>query len=212
MRLVLASLLAAAAVPALAQTPPPAPPPAAATPAAATAPPPGAATPAQPAPAAPAPPPAPTDPTAIALISTLEKVCIPAVDGGNLKQLARADGYRQSSDSYVLHGRGFTFTILPPGSNPTQCHIDLVHPVDPQAPAAQLVVALHNWAAIARGWTVYRNDKNVTGDEELTTRSWEHDDTGAHEAIVITTYRHANGAPMRGNSDTSTVIYSKARS
>jgi hypothetical protein len=213
MRLVLASLIAAAAVPALAQTPPPATPPAAAPPPAATssAPPPAAAEPAAP-PAPPPPPAPPTDPAAIALLGTLESVCIPAVDGGNLDKLARSDGFRKSGDTWILHGHGFTFTILPPGSNPTQCHVDLVHPVDVEAPARPMVVALHNWAAVARGWTVYRNDKNVDGNEELTTRSWEHDDAGAHEAIVITTYRHANDAPMRGGSDTSTLIYSKAKS
>ena len=70
------------------------------------------------------------------------------------------------------------------------------------------MVALHNWAAVERGWSLYRNDKNVAGNQELTTRSWEHDETGKHEALVITTYRHADGSPMQHSNDTSTVIYS----
>jgi hypothetical protein len=229
MRLVAASLIAAvsAAPLAFAQTPAPAAPPPSAAPAA---PPPAAAPAAQapaapavaapaptppPAPAAPpappAPPPPPTDPTAIGIIGTLQTVCIPAVEGGNFDRLAKSDGYHKSGDNYVLHGRGFTLTLIAPGSNPTQCHIEVVSPVYPEAPAAAIVVALHNWAAVERGWTLYRNDKNAEGLQELTTRSWEHDDPGKHEAMFITTYRNANGTPTKGGADTSTLVYSETK-
>ena len=145
MRLLLASLIAAVGVAplALAQTTsagrarsaaaaaPATTPPPAATPPAATLPP-AAATPAPEAPPAPPPPPAPpTDPAAIAMIGTLQSVCVPALAGGDLAKLAKAGGYHKSGENYVLHGRGFQFTILAPGSNPDQCHIDIVHPVDP---------------------------------------------------------------------------------
>ncbi|HEV7158291.1 MAG TPA: hypothetical protein VGN38_08050 [Caulobacteraceae bacterium] len=214
MRLAVASLIVTvcAAPLARAQTAP-----AAATPPAASAPAPSA-IPAQGAPPAaqppapatpPAPPPPPTDPTAIAIIDTLQSICIPAVEGGNLDRLARSNGYRKSSDNYVLKGRGFQLTLYPSGSNPTQCHIDVVSPVYPEAPAAAIVVALHNWAAVERGWTLYRNDKSVDSGQQLTTRSWEHDDPGKHEAMFITTYRRPDGAPMKGSADTSTLVYSE---
>jgi hypothetical protein len=205
MRLMLASLVAAvgAAPLALAQTAPPAP---SAVPPATSAPAPVVPAPPPPAPAQPPAP--PTDPAAIALLSTLQSVCQPALTGGDLAKLAKAAGYRKSGENYVLSGRGFKFTLEAPGSNPDQCHIDMVHPVDPVAPAAPIVVALHDWAAVARGWSLYRNDKNVTAGEELTTRSWEHDENGRHEALVITTFRHPDGSPMQRSSDTSTVIYS----
>jgi hypothetical protein len=229
MRLLLASLILAAAPMAFAQpAPAPAPtaPPAAQTgpPAAAQAPAPPAAqapapaaqapAPAQAAPAAPAPPappPAPTDPVAMDLIDTVQNVCVPAVQGASLDRVAKAHGYRKSGDNYVLKGRGFQFTLYAPGSNPGQCRVDLVHPVYPEAPAAPLVVALHNWAAVSRDWTLYRNDKSIQGDQELTTRSWEHDDQGKHEAMFITTYRRADGSPMRGGVDTSTMVYSETK-
>ena len=192
--------------------PPATPPASTATPAAET---PPATPPVPAAPPAPPPPPAPpTDPTAIALLSTLQSVCIPAVEGGNLDQLARSDGYRKTDGDYVLKGRGrpYEFTILAPGSNPTQCHVDMVHPIYPEAPAAALVVALHNWASVERGWSLYRNDKNVaSNNQELTTRSWEHDDPGKHEALVIVTFRHADGTPMKRDADTSTMIYSETK-
>ena len=145
------------------------------------------------------------------MLDTLQNVCVPAVEGGNLDKLAKADGYRRSGDNYVLNRKDFKFTLLAPGSNPTQCHVDLVHPIDPVAPAAPIVVALHNWAAVERGWDLYRNDKNVEGSQQLTTRSWEHDDPGKHEAMFITTYRHPDGSPMNRSSDTSTMVYSETK-
>ena len=222
MRLALVSLIAvaSAAAPAFAQMESPSgspsqpmpmgPPPAAA----ASAPP--AATPAtsapgksQAAPTPPPPPPAPpTDPTAVALLNTLQTVCIPAANGGDLAKLAKAAGFKTNQDSFVLKRPGYQFTILPPGSNPNQCHIDIVHPIDPDFPGKPVVEALHNWAVFGNGWSLYRNDKSVSGNQELTTRSWEHDDGPKHEALVIITFRHADGTPSQRLADTSAVIYS----
>jgi hypothetical protein len=160
--------------------------------------------------APPAPPAAPTDPAAIAIIAAIDSVCVRAVDGGDLNKLTKAAGFHKSGDTgYVMKGKGFQITILPPGSNPSQCHLDIIHPVYTEGTAAPIVVALNNWAGVTRGYSLYRNDKSPAGSpEELTTRSWEHDDGPKHEALVITTFRKADGSPAKGNADTSTVIYS----
>ena len=228
MRLALASLIVlggfaqAASAQDAPSTPPaaaPAPMAAPATPvtAAPTAPAPATPTPATPAPAPaeatpaapPVRPPPPTDPVAIAVLSTLDTVCVPAVEGGDLNKLTKTAGYRKSSDgSYVMKGKGFQLTIEPPGSNPNQCHLDVVHPVYQEGTAAPIVVALNTWAGFDRGYSLYRNDKSPAGSpQELTTRSWEHDDGPKHEALVITTFRKADGSPAKGGADTSTVIY-----
>ena len=125
------------------------------------------------------------------MTNTLDNVCIPAVNGGNLASLAKSAGFRTNNDNFVLKHPGYQFTILAPGSNPNQCHVDVVHPIDPEAPGKPIVVALHNWAVFGRGWSLYRNDKSVSGNQELTTRSWEHDSGGKHEALVIITFRKA---------------------
>ena len=164
-------------------------------------------------PAAPPPPPAPpTDPAAIAVLDTVQTVCVPAIEGGNLDKIAKSKGFRKGDNGYSRSGPGFKLTILPPGSNPSQCHIDMVTAVTPEGPAAPIIVALHNWAAVEGGWTLDQNRKSVEGNQELTTRSWEHDDPGKHEAMFITTYRHADGSPMNGRSDTSTLVYSETKS
>ncbi len=171
---------------------------------------PSAPAPAAPAPETPPPPPAPpTDPVAIELLDTLQNICVPAVAGGNMAALTKSAGYRKSGDNFVYKGKGFQLTVESPGSNPSQCHVDIVHPADPAAPAQPMVIALHNWAAIERDYSLYRNDKNVNGSVEYTTRSWEHTADGKHQALVLTTMRKADGSPARGASDTSEMIFSE---
>ncbi len=165
---------------------------------------------AAPEPPPPAPPGPPTDPTAIKLLSTLDQICIPAVEGGNLDKLAKSGGFRKNSDgNYVNKGAGFQLTLLAFGSNPDTCHVDIIAPVDPQAPARPLVVALHNWATSGHGFSLYRNDKNTQTGQEITTRSWELTDGGKYKALVLTTYRKADGTPAMGNRETSTMLYSE---
>jgi hypothetical protein len=141
----------------------------------------------------------------------LETVCIPAANGQNLASLAKAAGYRKAGDNFVLKQPGYQFTILPQGSNPTQCHVDIVHPVDPESPGKPLVIALHNWAVLDHSWTLYRNDKNVSGPSEFTTRSWENNAADKSEGLVLTTIRKADGSPTQHNADTSEMIYSATK-
>ncbi|MGI8841860.1 MAG: hypothetical protein ACR2F8_13935, partial [Caulobacteraceae bacterium] len=154
-----------------------------------------------------APPAPPTDPTAIGVLNVLDTVCVPLIDGGDLGKLAKAAGFKKSGENFVMKQKTYQLTVLALGSNPNQCHVDIVHPIDPVAPAAPIVVALHDWAAATRGWSLYRNDKNVLGSQEFTTRSWETDQNGKHLALVLTTKRKADGTPSQRNADTSQMIY-----
>jgi hypothetical protein len=230
MRLALASLIAVAGLSplAMAQTqpeaapppamtaPPPPPAPAVMAPAPTTptnlapgeAPPPPLPAPAPEAP--PAPPPPPTDPAAVALLATLENVCVPSATHGDkdLGKAAKAAGYRKSGDNWIYRGAGFQFTLLPPGSNPNDCQVQITHPVDVAEPAKLLVVALHDWATFGHGWALVSNYKHTDGDQQYITRSWEHAADGRAEALVLTTVRKADGSPMGRGADTSTMIYS----
>jgi hypothetical protein len=189
---------------ALAQTPPE-PAPAAATPAPSVTP---AAAPGE-APAAP--PAAPTDPAAIELLDTLQSVCMPAVNHGDLAKLAKAAGFRKAGDNFVLKRPGFQFTVLAPGSNPTTCQVELLHAVDQAEPAKPLVVALHNWAAVAHGFALDRNDKHTEDGQEFITRSWVLNADGVHQALVLTTIRKANDTPSDRNGDTSEMFYTAVK-
>jgi hypothetical protein len=157
------------------------------------------------------PPPPPTDPTAVAVLSVLTNVCIPAANGGNLPQLAKTNGFRKSGYTWTLRQSAFSLTIEDPGTNPNQCHVDVVHPVDQDAPGREIVVALHNWAELTNGWSLYRNDKSVQEGFEYTTRSWDKDANGKSESLVFTTQRHPDGTPMQHSSDTSQLIYGQSK-
>jgi hypothetical protein len=167
--------------------------------------------PAAPAEAAPAAPPAPpTDPAAIALLHVLEDVCIPAASAGDkdLGKYAKNDKFRKTGDNWVLKGAGFQFTLLPPGSNPNDCQVQIVHQVNPDEPAKELVTALHNWAVFGHEWTLASNYKHTEDGSEYIVRSWEHAANGRNEALVLTTTRKADNSPETRGGDTSTLIYS----
>ena len=115
---------------------------------------------------------------------------------------------KKSRDVWVLKGPTYQFTVNAPGSNPHSCIVDIIHPVDSEAPGKPIVVALHNWAAVTRGWDLYRNDKGVVGGQQITTRSWENAADGNSYALVLTTFRKADGTPLRGATETSQMIYS----
>jgi len=158
-----------------------------------------------------APPAAPTDPAAIELLDTLQSVCMPAVNHGDLAKLAKAAGFRKAGDNFVLKRPGFQFTVLAPGSNPTTCQVELLHAVDQAEPAKPLVVALHNWAAVAHGFALDRNDKHTEDGQEFITRSWVLNADGVHQALVLTTIRKANDTPSDRNGDTSEMFYTAVK-
>ena len=138
----------------------------------------------------------------------LQHVCIPAANGGNFSQLAKAAGYRKNSDNnWTMRSRDYSITVDDPGSNPTQCHVDVTHPLDLESPGRPIVVALNDWAGIENGWSLYRNDKNVQEGVQFTTRSWQHTTDDKEESLVFTTKRKPDGTPLRGGVDTSEMIY-----
>lgn len=158
-----------------------------------------------------APPAPPTDPAAIELLDTLQSICMPAVNHGDLAKLAKAAGFRKAGDNFVLKRPGYQFTVLAPGSNPTTCQVELLHAVDQAEPAKPLVAALHNWAALAHGFALDRNDKHTEDGREFITRSWVLNADGLHQALVLTTIRKANDTPSDRNGDTSEMFYTAVK-
>ena len=78
---------------------------------------------------------------------------------------------------------------------------------DLEAPGRPIIVAFNDWAAVEHGWSLYRNDKNVQGTIQFTTRSWQLDWNGQEQSLVFTTMRKADGTPTKGAQDTSQLIY-----
>jgi hypothetical protein len=160
------------------------------------------------APTPPPPPAPPTDPTAIAVLAVLQKVCIPAANGGNFLQLVKADGFKKNNDNnWVLKTKDYTLIVEDPGSNPTQCHVDVTHPIEADSPGKEIVVALNDWATTLNGWSLYRNDKSVQAGMLITTRSWTLEWNGKAQGLVFTNMRKPDGTPLKNGVDTSQVIY-----
>lgn len=155
--------------------------------------------------APPPPPPPPTDPTTIQLLNVLDNVCKPLVAGGDIQSIAKPLGFKKNRDGmWVLSlGKPYQIGLMPPGSNKNVCDVQILHPINGDAP---LTVGVHNYA-IARGYTLYRNDEYTT-DLKRHTRSWELTQNGQTEALVLVTEKNPDGSPVAKNADRSTLMYS----
>ena len=155
----------------------------------------------------PAPPPAPavpTDPTTIRALNLVENLCKPLVQGGDPASLTKTLGFKKKRDTFTLAlAKPTVFTLLPSGSNKNVCTIEVDHAIGGDQ---ALTVGLHDWA-IARGYTLYRNDEFTT-DMKRHTRSWEKTADGKTEALVMITIRKPDGSPFSRNADRTTVMYS----
>lgn len=150
------------------------------------------------------PPPPPTDPVTIAVLNAVETICKPLVRGGDVKALSAPYGYKKRKDNYVLTvAKPYQISILPQGSNRNVCQLEVDYAVDQVEP---IVVGVHNWA-MARGWTLYRNDVYTT-DIKRHTRSWELAGETEVEALVLVAQKKADGTPMARNIDRASVLYS----
>ncbi len=153
----------------------------------------------------PPPPRTPTDVTSLAVLNVLQNVCLPLAKGADLAGLVKPMGFKLKRDLWVqqyLKG-GYTITVHPVGSNPGVCNVDIDHPIDG---ITEVIIDLHNWA-MARDWTLYRNDKYDTGLER-TTRSWTLDTAASQEALVLLTVRKPGGKPMTAKTDHTELLYS----
>jgi len=225
--LILAAGLATAAYaqePATQPAPPPAPapqaaqpaPPAAepAQPAPAPAPAPAAETP--PAPAAEAPPPAPTLPTAgygFEAIQVIEKICVPAVRGQKIDDLAKANGFKLNrreqtwAKPFGAEGRAYQVVVYPTGSNKTVCIADLRFPTGQDSEIAK---ALNVWAFVHQPpldpTANYTQPQDPDGLKRVR-RSWEHLTANQSIGLNFSTVRKADDSQVNKAYDLATVQY-----
>lgn len=159
--------------------------------------------------APPPPPPPPTEPTTVRALALVETLCKPMVTGGDPASLTKSLGFKKKRETFVLAlAKPTVFSITPSPSNKNVCLLEIDHPVGADK---DMTVGLHNWA-IARGFTLYRNDEfpdQFENNIKRHTRSWEvtHPD-GKTEALVLITSRKLDGSSLGRNADKSTVMYS----
>ncbi len=226
MRLALASLIAVGAVSTAAvaqeQTAPAAAPAQTAVPAPAAAP---AADPAVPVvPAAPAAPPADappayveptrppptTDPVSLQLLSVLDKVCKPAVVGGDFEALVKAAGFKKKKEQWVQDlGKPYLIALDSPGSNKNVCTVTIQYAQgDVQAQA--LATALHDWATWENSpqLRLIRNDQTVGSDFRRFTVSWDDNWANGHAGLVYMRLKNLDETSVGKNFERAQILYS----
>ncbi|ALL14763.1 hypothetical protein [Caulobacter henricii] len=220
MRLALASLIALGVVSTAAvaqeQTAP------APAPAAAPVPAPAPAAPADPAAAAPAAaapadtyvepvrPPPTTDPVSLQLLSVLDRICKPAVVGGDFQALVKAAGLKKKKEQWVLDlGKPFQIVLDNPGSNKNVCTITIQY-AQGDAQAQALASALHDWATWENSpqLRLIRNDQVVSSDFRRFTVSWDDNWASGHAGLVYMRLKKTDGSPVGKNFEQAQVLYS----
>ena len=152
----------------------------------------------------PAAPAVPTEPTTIRTLSLVETLCQPLAQGGDPAAVTKSLGFRKKRSTYTLKvDRTTQFSVTPSASNPNVCTLQIDHPIGVDK---DITVGLHDWA-VARGYTLYRNDEFTT-DMKRHTRSWEKTADGKTEALVMITIRKPDGSSFSRHADRTTVMYS----
>ena len=211
----------APAQPAPAQPAPAQPAPAPATPAPpATEAAPPAAAPAAPAPTAEAPPPAPTLPTSgsgYEAIQVLEKVCVPAVRGQKIEDLAKANGFKLNRRDQTwarqlgTENKAYQVILFPMGSNKGVCNAELRYAVGQDAEVAK---ALNVWAFVHQPpldpTANYTQPQDPDGLKRVR-RSWEYLTATDSIGLNFSTVRKPDDTPVNPRYDMATMQYQERK-
>jgi len=187
-----------------------------APPAAEAAPP--AATPA--APTAETPPPAPTLPTSgpgADTLSVLEKICVPAVKGQKLEDLAKANGFKMNRRDQTwakqlgVENKAYQVIIFPMGSNKGVCNAELRYGMGQDAEIAK---ALNVWAFVHQPplepTANYTQPQDPDGLKRVR-RSWEHLTATDSIGLNFSTVRKPDDSPLNAKYDTGTMQYQERK-
>jgi hypothetical protein len=179
--------------------------------------PPVAASPAAPAPAGTEPayvepvrPPPTTDPVSLQLLGVLDKVCKPAVVGGDVPSLAKAAGMKKKKEQWVLDiGKPYLIAVDNPGSNKNVCTVTIQY-AQGDAQAQALATALHDWAT----WEnkpqlrLIRNDQTVASDFKRFTVSWDDAWADGHAGLVYMRLKKLDDSSVGKNFEQAQILYS----
>ena len=175
-------------------------------------------TPAPAAPAAEAAPPPPSLPTTgdgAAILSVLEQICVPAVRGQPLDQLARSAGFknnrRDGTWSKPLGAdKAYTITLLSQGANKDVCQAEVRFALGQEAP---IVTALNVWSFLHQPELVLQANYVAVDPDGVkrVRKSWENLETHSSIAVNFTTERKADGSPLNNRYDSGKLYYQERK-
>ena len=156
-------------------------------------------------------PPQPTDPTALQVLSLLDRVCVPAVQGGTVEALAPSAGMAKRRDVFVLGlQKPYSASIAPLGSNKNVCTITIEYAIDGAAPIRDAVAY---WALTKQPQMIpYRKRDKFDSDFTRYTSSWEDVRAdGSSKGVVFVELKKLDGKPVSRNTDRLQVLYSERK-
>lgn len=226
MRIAISSLILAAGIATAAQAQDPA-----AQPAQPAAPAPEAAQPATPAPPAPAPAaetpapaPAPAEPAAppptlptsgygFEAMQIIEKICVPAVRGQKVEDIAKANGFKLNrrdqtwAKPFGTENKIYQVVVFPSGSNKTVCNVELRYPTGADADIAK---ALNVWAFVHQPpldpTANYTQPQDPDGLKRVR-RSWEYLTANQSVGLNFSTVRKPDDSQVSPKYDMGTLQY-----
>jgi hypothetical protein len=150
-----------------------------------------------------------TDPVSLQLLGVLDKVCKPAVVGGDFPSLAKAAGMKKKKEQWVMDiGKPYLIAIDNPGSNKNVCTVTIQY-AQGDAQAQALANALHDWAT----WEnqpqlrLIRNDLTVSDVKRLTV-SWDDAWADGHAGLVYMRLKKLDDSSIGKNYEQAQVLYS----
>jgi hypothetical protein len=186
----------------------------------ATTPAPAAAAPATPAaPAEEAPPTLPTTGDGAAIISLVEKVCVPLVRGGNLDDIAKANaatlGLRKNrrDNSWTMPlgtNRDYNVTILPVGANKDVCRGEVHYALNQDKP---IVEAINIWSFLHKPELILQANYVAVDPDGIkrVRKSWEHLDSTSSTAINFSTWTKPDDTPLNPKYSTGEIFYQERK-
>jgi hypothetical protein len=174
-----------------------------------------------PAPAAPAasaepPPTLPTSGDGAEVLAALDQVCVPAVRGGNLEELAKANGYklnrREQTWAKPLGGqKNYSIVLFPQGSNKDVCFGELRYAMGKDEEIAK---ALNVWAFTRQPpldpTANYTQPVDPDGLKRVR-RSWEHLSASQSIGLNFSTVRKPDDTQINKNYDQGTLQYQERK-
>lgn len=175
-----------------------------------------------PAPAAEAPAPAqpppqlPTTGDGAVLISVIQNVCVPAVRGQNLGDLAKAQGFKQNRRDQTwakpLGGhKAYQVVLYPQGSNQDVCFGEIRFAHGQEEP---IVSALNIWSFVQQPpldpTANYTQPVDPDGLKRVR-RSWEHVSSNQSIGLNISTVRKPDDTPVNKAYDLATFQYQERK-
>jgi len=150
-----------------------------------------------------------TDPVSLQLLGVLDKVCKPAVVGGDFPALAKAAGMKKKKEQWVMDiGKPYLIAIDNPGSNKNVCTVTIQY-AQGDAQAQALANALHDWAT----WEnkpqlrLIRNDLTVSDVKRLTV-SWDDAWADGRAGLVYMRLKKLDDSSIGKNFERAQILYS----